>query len=236
MSEAQPSVSQGWLIPGLDVYRTQSSPVAGSDALRSDARSIRKDGQDGTSIQVGDAGRHRPACGHAWLVCSTRPGSGLASRRWCSLTGLVFPMVFHFSLRHLSHRDRADNSVADPRCVGGSRQMTLRADPDEYCPSGQQPELALAQRADFLRPDSVLVILALTDENDCSIRVGGQSWLVSSRTETMTRASSACAENPNDACCYPCPGVVPDGCERDAPLRCGSAHDARGGLAEPASL
>jgi len=75
-------------------------------------------------------------------------------------------------------------------------------------------QAVLAQRAAFLRPDSLLVIVTLSDENDCSIRVGGQSWRVSS-TERMPRAASVCGENPNAACCYACGGVVPEGCSPD---------------------
>jgi hypothetical protein len=59
-------------------------------------------------------------------------------------------------------------------------------DPDPYqqipvidgkaTPTGSDAIL-LQQRADFLRPDSALVILLLTDENDCSTREGGQFYL-----------------------------------------------------------
>jgi len=42
--------------------------------------------------------------------------------------------------------------------------------------SGIDAEL-LEQRANFLRPDSMLVILVLTDENDCSFKEGGQNYL-----------------------------------------------------------
>ena len=35
----------------------------------------------------------------------------------------------------------------------------------------------LEQRANFLRPDSSVVVVVLTDENDCSIVDGGYGWL-----------------------------------------------------------
>jgi hypothetical protein len=60
----------------------------------------------------------------------------------------------------------------------------------------------LAQRAAFLRPDSVLSIIMLSDENDCSIRDEGYGWLIA-RSAPMYRATSACS-NPNDPCCQSC--------------------------------
>jgi hypothetical protein len=73
----------------------------------------------------------------------------------------------------------------------------------------------LAQRAAFLRPDSLVAIVMLSDENDCSLRVGGQSWIVGRSGARMFRGSSACDANPNDPCCYTCGGSVPDGCAAD---------------------
>lgn len=64
-------------------------------------------------------------------------------------------------------------------------------------------EVVLAQRADFLRPDSLLAILLLTDENDCSAvpspdsrRLFGPDKLVAPRSE--------CAADPDHPCCMPC--------------------------------
>jgi hypothetical protein len=75
----------------------------------------------------------------------------------------------------------------------------------------------LEQRAAFLRPDSLLAILMLSDENDCSLQVGGQSWVVASIDDPrpMFRGSSACDTNPNDPCCYSCPLGAPSGCTTD---------------------
>jgi len=61
----------------------------------------------------------------------------------------------------------------------------------------------LAQRQAFLRPDSVLSIVMLSDENDCSIVDEGYGWLIS-HTAPMFRSTSACAANPNDPCCQSC--------------------------------
>lgn len=61
----------------------------------------------------------------------------------------------------------------------------------------------LAQREAFLRPDSSVVVLMLTDENDCSIIDEGYGWLIP-RAAPMYRSTSACAANPNDKCCQSC--------------------------------
>ncbi|HWP04901.1 MAG TPA: hypothetical protein VNN72_04130 [Polyangiaceae bacterium] len=75
-------------------------------------------------------------------------------------------------------------------------------------------QTVLQQRAAFLRPDSLLAIIQLSDENDCSIvdEDGTQGWLVSYKGGTepnaqlwhMPRGNSACAANPNDKNCRPC--------------------------------
>ena len=79
----------------------------------------------------------------------------------------------------------------------------------------------LAQRDAFLRPDSLVAIVMLTDENDCSIIDEGQGWLVGLQTNDgapfqMPRATEACAADPNNACCRSCAsneaGGPPAGC------------------------
>lgn len=60
----------------------------------------------------------------------------------------------------------------------------------------------LAQRQAFLRADSVLAIVMLTDENDCSVVDNGYGWLIA-RAMPMYRSTSACS-NPNDKCCQSC--------------------------------
>ncbi|KYF62253.1 hypothetical protein [Sorangium cellulosum] len=73
----------------------------------------------------------------------------------------------------------------------------------------------LDQRKAFLRPDSLLAIVMLSDENDCSIREGGNSYLVAQRSykdsngETrpwrMFRPRKECSEKgPDDPCCKSC--------------------------------
>lgn len=104
------------------------------------------------------------------------------------------------------------------------------ADPDPYESvtlvenqveiSGTDQEL-LDQRGAFLRPDSAVLVLLLTDENDCSIIDGGLGWTASTITFggtqlRMPRATSSCATDPNSDCCRPCNVVEstpPAGCE-----------------------
>lgn len=62
----------------------------------------------------------------------------------------------------------------------------------------------LAQRKAFLRPDSLVAIIMLSDENDCSVRDDGVGWLVGTGGVSMPRATTACATNPNDPCCRSC--------------------------------
>jgi hypothetical protein len=75
----------------------------------------------------------------------------------------------------------------------------------------------LAQRAAFLRDDSLVAIIMLSDENDCSAQVGNQTWVVFNIDDTrpMYKGSTVCATNPNDKCCYSCPLLPPEGCALD---------------------
>lgn len=92
-------------------------------------------------------------------------------------------------------------------------------DPEPYAEipivSGQaQPqgidEIVLQQRADFLRPDSALVVILVTDENDCSVREGGQYYLSGQGSTAdgtayhLPRARSECQTDPADPCCISC--------------------------------
>jgi hypothetical protein len=79
----------------------------------------------------------------------------------------------------------------------------------------------LTQRAQFLRPDSAVLIVVMSDENDCSTYDGALAWLVRQGTTpdgnefTLPRATAECAANPNGACCRSCTTVEaspPAGC------------------------
>jgi hypothetical protein len=81
--------------------------------------------------------------------------------------------------------------------------------------SGTDSEL-LEQRAAFLRPDSAVLVVLLTDENDCSIMDTDQGFLAARSDFRMPRASSACATSPSSACCRPCvlnESSPPAGCQ-----------------------
>jgi hypothetical protein len=78
----------------------------------------------------------------------------------------------------------------------------------------------LAQRAAFLRPDGLVAIVVLSDENDCSAMDGGSyysnagfGYLVAEQTYKLPIASSACDSNPNGNCCFSCLQKAPAGCE-----------------------
>jgi hypothetical protein len=77
-------------------------------------------------------------------------------------------------------------------------------------------ELVLKQRGDFLRPDSLVAIAMLSDENDCSIRDGDVAWYAVQQGR-LARPTSTCATDPNSACCRSCaasePGGPPAGCQ-----------------------
>ena len=74
-------------------------------------------------------------------------------------------------------------------------------------------DTVLNQRAAFLRPDSLVAIVMLTDENDCSIRDTDVGWVSADTTDFVPTGSTACATNPNDKCCYSCTLTsAPAGC------------------------
>jgi hypothetical protein len=81
----------------------------------------------------------------------------------------------------------------------------------------------LEQRAKFLRPDSLLAILMLSDEDDCSTKEYGQFYYANEQRNPsnpaqqfhMPRARQVCATNPNDPCCASCGQTTPQGCPAD---------------------
>jgi hypothetical protein len=91
--------------------------------------------------------------------------------------------------RFLIDPEPPDSVIKDP-----STGQTVRQGTDA---------VLLAERAAFLRPDSAVAILALSDENDCSIRDDGVGWFVGASSH-MPRATVACATDANDACCRSC--------------------------------
>lgn len=86
-------------------------------------------------------------------------------------------------------------------------------------------ETLLAQRREFLRPDSLLMIVVLSDEDDCSVLDSGIGWLtaavsVSGTSFTFPPATSACSDDPNSPCCRSC-GIH----ENSTPAGCVSLRD-----------
>jgi hypothetical protein len=76
-------------------------------------------------------------------------------------------------------------------------------------------DLLLAQRREFLRPDSLVAIVMLSDENDCSIRDSDLGWYVVQQGR-LAQPTSTCATDPNSPCCRSCAtnetGGPPPGC------------------------
>ncbi len=70
----------------------------------------------------------------------------------------------------------------------------------------------IEQRAAFLRPDSLVAIVMLTDENDCSIRDEAYGHWLANRRQQMPRATSACEKDPNDPCCGACSSGTQPNC------------------------
>jgi hypothetical protein len=70
----------------------------------------------------------------------------------------------------------------------------------------------LQQRVDFMRPDSLLAIIMLTDENDCSTKEYGQFYYMAQTRQPgnpkapffLPNSRSECDTNPNDKCCKSC--------------------------------
>jgi hypothetical protein len=81
-------------------------------------------------------------------------------------------------------------------------------------------QVLLAQRADFLRPDSLLTVVMLSDENDCSTKEFGQFFFANQLKNGngtqfhLPRPRAECSVDPNDPCCKSC-GQSPGNCPVD---------------------
>lgn len=74
-------------------------------------------------------------------------------------------------------------------------------------------ETILAERSTFLRPGSALLVVILTDEDDCSIVDEGLGLLSSS--DNLPRPTEECSKAADDPCCRSCAtkeDVPPEGC------------------------
>lgn len=98
----------------------------------------------------------------------------------------------------------------------------------------------LAQRDGFLRPEGLVAIVVLTDENDCSIMDGGDYYsnakygylLASNKNSSgkdffMPESTAECDTNPNDKCCLSClyHNSPPAGCEATVAAACDAGDD-----------
>jgi hypothetical protein len=113
------------------------------------------------------------------------------------------------------------------------------ANPDRAVINGFAEDIK-AQRAVFLRPDSLVAIIMLTDENDCSVVDGGIGWLSSQQGGGfhIPRGTSACLQNPNSNCCRSCATQ-----ESAPPANCGPlggdpecAKGVHDGVSDPLNL
>ncbi len=94
--------------------------------------------------------------------------------------------------------------------------QTITVENGKATPQGTDT-LLLKQRADFLRPSSLLTIVMLTDSNDCSIKESGQFYYAAQQQSPTTpgmafhlpRARQECATNPEDPCCKSCGQSAP---------------------------
>jgi hypothetical protein len=88
---------------------------------------------------------------------------------------------------------------------------TISVQGGEALPMGIDTKL-LAQRSDFLRSDSLLAIVMLSDENDCSTREYGQFWYAGQLQDPnnpgknfhLPGSRAICKTSPNDPCCKSC--------------------------------
>ncbi|MFO0613871.1 MAG: hypothetical protein U0414_14865 [Polyangiaceae bacterium] len=61
----------------------------------------------------------------------------------------------------------------------------------------------LEQRANFLRADSLVGVVMLTDENDCSFKTGEQ-WYTLMNSSGFFKPTSICETDPSSTCCHSC--------------------------------
>jgi hypothetical protein len=117
--------------------------------------------------------------------------------------GCGYEMPLEAAYRFLVDPDPYDSLV---KSGGGGYPVTT--------PSGFDDEL-LQERGRFLRADSVVAVILLTDENDCSVKAGGQ-WYAPLDSTPFFRAASVCGSNPGSSCCYSCGEMPPDMCAPDS--------------------
>lgn len=108
----------------------------------------------------------------------------------------------------------AEVKLVNQQTVRGS---SVVVNPDKtFGPCTGCDDTLLAQRKAFLRPDSLVAIIMLSDENDCSIVDENVGWFVGATASRMPLSTDVCASNPNDPCCRSCAQAEsspPSGCQ-----------------------
>jgi hypothetical protein len=100
--------------------------------------------------------------------------------------------------------------------VEPSPPASIDVENDVAVPKGTD-QAVLDARAAFLRPDSLVLVVALTSRDDCSIRDGGRFYLAAQASLGgapfhLPKPRSECLTNPDDPCCASCGQAPPTGC------------------------
>ncbi len=181
--------------------------------------------------------------GHGGAVCSTGLATDTLDDRAELLPKVRTSVASYMSSGYLSYDATGAAGVADVNALVSDLQATVTSAGEHGCgyeapleamyrflvdpeppvavtqvngvtTPGDVNTALLAERAAFLRPDSSVAVVILSDENDCSIRDDGVGWFVGASSR-MPLASSSCDANPNDACCRSCSqqeSAPPAGC------------------------
>ncbi len=96
-------------------------------------------------------------------------------------------------------------------------------------------DVILTQRDMFLRGDSLVAVIMLTDENDCSIKADGLGNLVTTFVRNnsqflMRRGTSVCDQDPNNPCCKSC--ATSEGAWGDCPAKSEVCKDPAGNVTD----
>lgn len=100
-------------------------------------------------------------------------------------------------------------------------EISVTGDKATYGPSNQVDVELLKQRAAFLRPDSLVAVILLTDEDDASLdplSFQGSGWIFGENRE-LPRGTAACDADPSSAACTSCHFTPDDpSCKAKGPL------------------
>jgi hypothetical protein len=94
--------------------------------------------------------------------------------------------------------------------VDPSPYDTISLDKDGKIVLNGTDKVLTDERKSFLRPDSLLAIIMLTDENDCSLRESGQFYYAEQQKTGngspfhLPKARAICDTDPNNECCFSC--------------------------------